>query len=419
MTYQKPKGTRDISGRELRRIETVCREARVFFGRHGYQEIRTPTFESADLFARSIGPGTDIVEKEMYSFVHDDKTFVLRPEGTASVLRAVIENQLPLPGRYLYIANMFRKEKPQKGRYREFLQIGVELLGEAKPYYDAELILQARDFLSLIGAGDITIEINSIGCPRCRTAYRDLLTKALTGSFEQLCADCRRRFDKNFLRIFDCKVEACRAIYRTLPAITDHLCVECAEHYQRVKFYLDALSVPYRENKGLVRGLDYYVRTVFEFKSAGLGAQDTILAGGRYDRLMQELGGGEAPSIGWAMGVERMLIAMPEDRPKIEEPKVFMVAAMGVPALSKAITLDRMIRDLGCVCYVGNPDDSLKQQLKKADRLAVDHAIILGEEELKEGYLTVRDMKQSEQKKITEAEFEKFLNEIQTDRSDR
>ncbi len=412
MAYQRPKGTRDISGRELRRIEKVCHDARVFFRRHGYQEIRTPTFESVDLFERSIGATTDIVEKEMYTFVHDDKTFVLRPEGTASVLRAVIENQMPLPGRFLYIANMFRKEKPQKGRYREFLQIGIELLGEAKPFYDAELILQARDFLSLIGANDITIEINSIGCPRCRMAYRDLLARTLAGSFEQLCPDCRRRFDKNFLRIFDCKIEKCQAIYRTLPAITDHLCGECAEHYRRVKSYLDALSVTYRENKTLVRGLDYYVRTVFEFKSTGLGAQNTILAGGRYDRLMQELGGGDAPSIGWAMGVERMLIAMPDDRPRIDEVSAFFVAVMGDPALSMAMDLDRKIRDHGFVCYVANPDDSLKQQLKKADRQAADYTVILGEDELKEGYLTVRDMKKSEQKRMTQPEFENFLKNI-------
>lgn len=416
MIYQKPKGTRDILGRDLNRIEIICQQARLFFTRCGYQEIRTPTFESADLFTHSIGTTTDIVEKEMYSFTHDEKTYVLRPEGTASVLRAVIENQIPLPGRFLYLANMFRKEKPQKGRYREFLQIGVELVGEARPYYDAEIIYQAVDFLKQFAPTTIVIEINSIGCPKCREEYKIILKQALKDSFTRLCADCQRRFTRNFLRIFDCKKEDCQTVYQTAPKITDHLCPDCLDHYRQVKDYLHIFSLSYQENKNLVRGLDYYIRTVFEFKAAGLGAQDTILAGGRYDRLMKDLGGEDTPCIGWAMGVERLLIALPQDQPPILPISTFMILPMNRELLPPALDLCRSLRQVGLTCLLGNPDESLKQQIKKADRLMVDFAVILGEDEIKNNYLTVRNMKYSQQKKMTRLEWEDYVKNLLPDK---
>lgn len=412
MIYQKPKGTRDIFGRELLRLEAVCQKARQFFTQRGYREIRTPTFEAAELFARSIGPATDIVEKEMYAFEHDEKIYVLKPEGTASVLRAVIENQIPLPDRFLYLARMFRKEKPQKGRYREFLQIGIELLGEGDPYYDAALIREAHDFLQEFGQLDVTVEINSIGCARCRVQYRQILQQFLSGTLADLCADCQRRFEKNFLRIFDCKVETCRAVYHNAPKITDHLCTDCGEHYRRTKEYLQILSVSFQENKDLVRGLDYYNRTVFEFKAGGLGAQNTILAGGRYDRLMQELGGKDTPAIGWAMGVDRLLISLPANQPPIPQLSVFVILPMAKEFLNAAVELAGLIRDVGLICLVGNPGESLKQQMKKADRLAADYVVILGEDEIKNEFLTIRDMKCSEQKKMTRLELFNYLKII-------
>lgn len=409
MAYQKPKGTRDLYGRELARIEGVNAQARNFFRLGGYEEIRTPTFEFAELFVRSVGAGTDIVEKEMYTFEHDTKLFVLKPEGTAPVLRAVLENRLPVPGRFLYIASMFRKEKPQKGRFREFQQVGVEILGEDKPFYDAELIAQADQFFRLIGAGGFIIDINSIGCGECRAVYKEKLSAWLRPSAGRLCEDCRRRFERNFLRIFDCKNETCQAIYRDAPKITDNLGADCADHYRSVKSYLVRFGVEYCENKELVRGLDYYTRTVFEFKHPGLGAQDTFMAGGRYDRLMRELGGEDVPSIGWAMGVDRLLLILPEDKPLRVEPRTFFVAIMGEGLIPAALRLRDQILGKNQACILGDPGDSLKHQLKKADRVNAGYVLILGEDEIKNEYCTVRDMRISEQKKMSPADFDEFL----------
>jgi histidyl-tRNA synthetase len=412
MAYQKPKGTRDIFGRELVRLEKINALAREYFRRNGYEEIRTPTFEFAELFVRSVGANTDIVEKEMYVFEYDDKKYVLKPEGTASVLRAVLENRLPLPGQFLYIANMYRKEKPQKGRYREFQQIGVEILGDGDPFRDADLIGQADIFFRQIGVERFSIELNSIGCAKCRPAYKEALVAWLKPHARSICDDCRRRLERNFLRIFDCKVESCRKIYQDAPKITDNLCPDCAEHYRSVKFYLELMKIGYRENRALVRGLDYYTRTVFEFKHSDLGAQDTFMAGGRYDRLMEELGGENVPSIGWAMGVERLLLILPEAKPELEKSRVFFVAPMGKDMLPEVLRLRSRIIDLGHSCLVGNPEETLRHQLKKADRVSAEYVFIYGSDEKTQGCYTLRDMKASDQKKLTHDELDKFLKEI-------
>lgn len=409
MQYQKPKGTRDLFGRDLLRIEAVCYAARLFFEQNGYQEIRTPTFEFAQLFDRSIGENTDIVEHEMYKFEINKKLYTLRPEGTAPVLRAFIENKLSLPARFLYIWPMYRREKPQKGRYREFLQIGIELLGEDKPFYDAEIIDQGKRFLSLIGARDFFIEINSIGCPKCRTAYKDKLKNYLEPFFNKLCSNCQRRSERNFLRIFDCKNEICQQIYIAAPKITDNLCSECSEHYSGVKNFLNKFSIDYTENKKLVRGLDYYTRTVVEFKHKSLGAQDTILAGGRYDLLMKELGGTDTPCIGWAMGVDRLLITIPNNLPTIKEKKSFFIATIGEGFINETIKLRNLIQQNNFICLMGNPDDSIKHQLKNANRAKADYSIIYGEDEEKEGVCAVKDMKTGNQKKVSLKNFVVFL----------
>lgn len=412
MAYQKPKGTRDVYGEELERLETINAGARAFFGQHGYKEIKTPTFEFAELFDRSIGEKTDIVEHEMYKFEINKKLYALRPEGTASVLRAVIENKLPLPARFFYIWNMYRRERPQKGRYREFLQIGIELLGEGQPFYDAEIIDHGRRFLLSVGAQHFTIEINSIGCPSDRALYREKLKEYLRPSFSTLCADCQRRFKTNFLRIFDCKKTGCQKILDQAPKITDHLCSECSQHYAKVKNFLHTFGIQYTENKKMVRGLDYYTRTVFEFKHQLLGAQDTILAGGRYDLLMKELGGIDTPCTGWAMGVDRLLLSMPSGVPKIEQKKIVYIATIGERFVTNTITLRDVVHQHNCICLMGNPAESIKRQLKKANRHNADYVVIYGEDEAKQAIYTVRDMKSGEQKKISVHDIAAFLKKL-------
>jgi histidyl-tRNA synthetase len=400
MAYQKPKGTRDIYGHDLARIETVCHNARTFFGKNGYMEIRTPVFEYAELFIRSIGQHTDIVEKENYTFEINERTYMLRPEGTASVLRSIIENHIPVPQRFLYIEPMFRRERPQKGRYREFIQIGIEHVGEIAPVFDAELIEQGKTFLNSIGCEGFTIEINSIGCPQCRLEYKKLLRENLQSRSTQLCDDCVRRMESNFLRLFDCKNVQCQCIYDEVPKITDHLCGKCAEHYQRVKHYLEIMDVPVSENKKMVRGLDYYTRTVFEFKAGVLGAQDTILAGGRYDILMQELGGQDTPALGWAMGVDRMLIALPDDLPVVPRQKVVYIIAMGEEYVSDMLRVRTQVQTCGHVCMIGNPDAPIKKQMKQANRSHADYVFIYGEQESKDQTVTVKNMEKGDQRSV-------------------
>ncbi|MGQ9701809.1 MAG: histidine--tRNA ligase [bacterium] len=409
MIYQRPKGTRDLYGREVERIEGINNQARNFFKLHGFAEIKTPTFESRELFVRSIGEHTDIVEKEMYTFEHDKKLYVLRPEGTASVLRAVLENKIGLPVRFLYIGLMFRKEKPQKGRYREFLQIGIEIIGESAPFYDAETINLANSFLNSAGMTQFIIEINSIGCPLCRKQYKAQLHTYLQPEMNNLCPDCLRRFEKNFLRIFDCKNDNCQKIYSSAPKITDSLCDECKGHYEQTKKFLDRYNIEYEENKKLVRGLDYYTRTVFEFKLKGLGAQDTIIAGGRYDLLMRELGGKDTPCIGWAMGVERMLLALPENLPRIEKLGTFFIAIMGEQLFDEAIKLRELIINKGRICFVGNPLASIKAQFKEANHYQADYVIVYGEDEANQQIYTVKDMASGEQKRVAKSDIEQFI----------
>jgi len=412
MLYRRPRGTRDIFGEESKRIETVCHAARLFFEQHGFEEIKTPTFEIAQLFDRSIGETTDIVEHEMYKFKAGKYLYALRPEGTASVIRAFIENRASLPARYLYIWPMYRRERPQKGRYREFLQIGIELLGEGRPYYDAEIIDQGEKFLHLIGAKDFFIEINSIGCPECRSEYKNKLRAFLEPHFRKLCSKCKQRFERNFLRIFDCKNEGCKSIYQEAPKITDNLCLKCLQHYADVKKYLEKFNIKYIENKQLVRGLDYYTRTVVEFKHQSLGTQDTILAGGRYDLLMRQLGGKDAPCIGWAMGVDRLLLTMPADLPKVEEKRRFFIVTIGEKLVGVMIRLRDLIHKNNYICMMGNPEDPIRDQLKNANRVNADYSILYGEDEARQEACTVRNMKTGEQKTVVIREFLEFLKGI-------
>ncbi|MEO0206868.1 MAG: histidine--tRNA ligase, partial [candidate division WOR-3 bacterium] len=296
--------------------------------------------------------------------------------------------------------------------YREFLQIGIELIGESAPFYDAELINMAQMFLNSFGANQFFIEVNSIGCPVCRRQYKKVLDDYLQSRMHQLCADCRRRYEKNFLRIFDCKNKFCQEIYHDAPKITDNLCTDCAEHYEKTKEFLRKMGIEYKENKKLVRGLDYYTRTVFEFKLKGLGAQDTIIAGGRYDLLMKELGGNDTPCIGWAMGVERMLLALPENLPETRKTKTFFVAAMGEKLFEEITKLRDMIINKRKICIAGNPLDSIKAQLKDANHYQADFVVIYGEDEAKKNVYTVKNMLTGEQIEVPQTDFGNYLNSI-------
>lgn len=409
MQYQKPKGTRDISGLDLKRLEGVIAFAREYFGRSGYDEIRTPTFEAVELFSRSIGENTDIVEKEMFTFEHDKHRYALRPEGTASVLRAVIEGNLSLPQRFFYAGSMFRKERPQKGRYREFVQIGIELLGEASPYYDAEISFLASGFLRAIGLQNFRLEINSIGCRTCRAEFRERFSAYLKPRLGEVCEDCRRRFETNYLRVFDCKNPVCQAVYATAPVIVQHLCPDCAAHYDRFKVFLNGFGIEYQENPRLVRGLDYYTRTVIEFKAEGLGSQDTVLAGGRYDRLMAELGGQDAPCFGWAMGVERTLIALPENKPELPARRKIFIALIGETHLAELRALRSTLADQPLVIITGDPADPIKRQFKTANRYDVDFVLVYGEDEAKAGVYSLKDMRTGEQRQIPKQHLTEYL----------
>jgi len=349
------------------------------------------------------------VEHEIYKFEVNKKLYALRPEGTASVLRAFIENRMSLPARFLYIWSMYRRERPQKGRYREFLQIGIELLGEKGPFYDAEIIEHGKRYLELLGAKDYFIELNSIGCPDCRKSYRVKLNDYLKPHSSQMCADCRKRFQRNFLRIFDCKKAACQKIYDKAPKITDSLCKECLSHYMQVKEYLQRLGIEYSENKKLVRGLDYYTRTVFEFKHGELGAQDTIIAGGRYDLLMRELGGPDTPCTGWAMGPERFLLTLPDELPEIETRGVYFVASMGESFLDEIIKIRNLIQSKGHICLLGNPADPIKQQIKRADKANASYTVIYGEDEAEGGFYTIKEMKTGNQEKVPVKAFVSYI----------
>lgn len=317
------KGTKDILPQEVEQWHRLEKNALEIFTKYGYKEIRTPIFEMTELFARGVGDTTDIVNKEMYTFEKSERSLTLRPENTAGVVRSFIENgmsRLSAPVKLWYKGPMFRYERPQAGRQRQFHQVGVEMFGIKDPTADAEVIAMAVDYLKSLGLNDLEVEINSLGCPTCREEYKKKIKEVLKPEFDNLCEDCQNRYEKNPLRLLDCKVESCKEIFAK-PEIrkviqSDFICEDCAKHYKDLKSYLDKLGIKYVENKLLVRGLDYYNRTVFEIKSNNLGSQNAVCGGGRYDSLVRNLGGEDTPAVGWAMGMERLNSLLPEIEPK-------------------------------------------------------------------------------------------------------
>ncbi len=410
MLTQAPRGTKDILpdsvGRWLyleEKIRDICR-------RFGYHEIRTPLFEHTELFQRGIGDTTDVVEKEMYTFQdRGGRSITLRPENTAAAVRAYLEHKLYAEDaltKLFYIGSMFRFDRPQKGRFREFHQFGVEALGEASPAVDAEIIMLAVRFLESLGLNELKLSINSVGDPACRPVYRERLREFFSGKLDGLCEDCRSRYDRNPMRILDCKHEHCQELSVGAPEITDCLCSDCSAHFEKVKEYLKAAGIPFTCDPRLVRGLDYYTRTAFEIKYEPLGAQSAVAGGGRYDGLVEEIGGNPTPAVGFAVGLERVMLAMEMQGlfPDIGERTDAFVVVMGDEARSEGFRLLCELRDAGFSAIMDYAGRSMKSQMKQADKTKARYALILGGDELSKGVVTLRNMESSGQAEIARDE---------------
>ena len=405
------RGTYDVLPADVAIWHALESRLRQTFHLYGFGEIRTPIFEATELFVRSVGEETDIVSKEMYTFSDRDesKSLTLRPEGTAAVMRAYIEHQLQNEARMLklyYIGPMFRRERPQKGRYRQHVQAGAEVLSSTdNPAIEAEVLEMLTGFLSGIGIPDLEVSVNSVGDRECRPAYVESLKTEIRSRADRLCQDCRRRGEKNPPRVFDCKVPSCQPVIAELPTITDRLCEGCRSHFEKFKSYLTERGINFAVNPRLVRGLDYYTRTTFEITSGRLGSQNTVAGGGRYDGLSEELDGPPTKGFGFGMGIERLILSIPDKAPLVPDyrPEYF-VAAIGDAAFDRATQLVGKLRMSGTRVYLDFDARSLKSQMRLADKLGAKSVVIIGEEELKAGTVIVRDMTTKEQRIIREEE---------------
>lgn len=394
------KGTKDILPTEVEQWQNLEEIALNIFTNAGYKEIRTPIFEATELFARGVGDTTDIVNKEMYTFEKSERSLTLRPENTAGVVRAYIENgmhRLSAPVKLWYKGPMFRYERPQAGRQRQFHQVGAELFGIKEATADAEAILLAVNYLNALGLNDLDVEINSLGCPECREVYKSRIKEVLKPEFENLCPDCQARYEKNPLRLLDCKVESCQTIFKKpeIQAVitSDYICEGCANHFAELQTYLDKLNVKYSRNKLLVRGLDYYNRTVFEIKSNNLGSQNAVCGGGRYDSLVKNLGGEDTPAVGWAMGMERLNSLLPSLEPK--KLQAYVVSN----SMPDAIETVENLRKHGISADFDMTNKKFGKQLEKASKVA-EYGLILGEDELKSSTVSIKNFSTSEQTNI-------------------
>lgn len=389
------KGMNDILPEEIviwHFLEDCVREV---FHAFGFREIRVPMLEKTELFCRSIGDETDIVAKEMYTFRDkNDVSLTLRPEGTASVMRSFIEHKLynyQQISKLYYVGPMFRYERPQKGRYRQFHQIGAEIIGEESPLADAHLLVMLDHFFRRIGIDDAQLQINSLGCPDCRPPYRQALVDYLSTKLESLCSDCRRRYLTNPLRILDCKLEACKAVCLKAPSMIDYLCPSCRDHFKSVRERLESLDVPYELNPQMVRGLDYYTRTTFEMVTGSLGSQNALAAGGRYDGLIESLGGPDLPGIGFAIGMERLVLMKEKDAVSSSGPDIFFVA-LGKDPVEKSFRLLSELQKNNIAAEMDFSGKSFKAQLRRADKLKARYVLILGEDELAQDQAILKNM---------------------------
>lgn len=410
-----PKGTKDVLPSQIDKWHHVEGVFRDLCARYAFKEIRTPVFEHTELFARGVGDTTDIVEKQMYSFKdYGNRDITLKPEGTSPVVRSFVENKLfadIAPAKYYYITPCFRYEKPQSGRLREFHQFGIEVFGSANMMADAEVIALAKDFLEILGIKDLELRINSIGCPECRTRYREALQSFLKPKYDELCDTCKGRYDRNPMRILDCKSPVCRELGQGAPRMLDYLCGDCAQAFEDLKKNLEAMELEYTVDPGIVRGLDYYTKTAFEFVSNTIGAQGTVCGGGRYDNLIEEVGGPSTPGVGFGLGIERLLLVMESNGVEIpaEEPADVFVAVLGDRAKAFGQKLVHDLRKAGVKANLDVMARNIKGQFKYADRIHAKYTIVIGDNELDEGKVALKTMATSEQKEIS---IEDIMREI-------
>ena len=405
--YKAPRGTTDILPEEQGYWRYIKDRAFTLCQLYDYQRLDTPVFEDYQLFARTIGDGTDIVTKEMYTFEdRSGNTLALRPEGTASICRAYLEHglsNLPQPVKLYYLASIFRYERPQAGRYRQHSQFGFEAIGDADPAIDAEVIEMAWQFYQSLGLSQLSLLLNSIGCKICRPRYLESLKQYYSNHLSGLCADCKTRIEKNPLRLLDCKKPPCNDVAEAAPRSVDYLCSECQTHFEAIQKYLNATNLSFELNHRLVRGLDYYTKTVFEIQPPGEGAQSALGGGGRYDNLIEELGGKPTPAIGFAAGIERIVLNLKKcdiSIPNLPAPSVF-IAHMKDEAKSEAMKLASTLRHDGIAVTIATGNRSLKAQLRQANSIGSNYAAIIGEEEVKKGKITLRNMATSEQQVIS------------------
>lgn len=415
MLTTRPRGTNDILPEESYRWHFLEKTIHQICAEYGYKEIRTPIFEHTELFLRGVGETTDIVEKEMYSFLDQgDRHLTLRPEGTAPTVRAFLENNLQaqtLPSKVYYMGPMFRYGRPQAGRFRQFHQFGVEAFGSNDPALDAEIINLAMDFYQRLGLNNLTLLLNSVGCPECRKKHRQLLQDYLRPFLGELCQTCQGRFDRNPLRIFDCKNPHCQEIVLKGPTIADNLCDDCGSHFKKVQVYLNETDIPYRLDPFLVRGLDYYTHTAFEILVEGIGSQNAIGGGGRYNGLVEELGGATLPGIGFGLGLERILLALEEQGVELklrENPHLF-IATMNQETKLEGFKLQAKLRRAGFKAEMDYMDRSLKAQLKYAGKQEYQFVAIFGEREISEQVVALKEMDTGEQIELPFTEVISYL----------
>ncbi len=406
MLTNAPKGTKDLLPAQAYKWHYVERKFAEICKNYGFKEIRTPMFEHTEVFARGIGDTTDVVQKEMYTFNdHGNRSITLKPEGTSGAVRAFIEHKQYAevqPTKYYYDTDCFRYEKPQSGRLRHFHQFGIEVFGTPNMLADSEVICLANDFLNQLGITEIELRINSVGCPECRKKHREALKEFLRPRYDELCNTCKERYDRNPMRILDCKSEICQEIVKDAPRMLDYLCDDCRNAFEELKSNLTAMGIEYKVDPNIVRGLDYYTKTAFEFVTTSIGAQGTVCGGGRYDHLIEELGGPPIPGVGFGLGIERLLMLMDAcgaQFPADDSVDVF-IAVMGERAKAFGLKLCRELRQSGVAAEMDTLARNIKGQFKYADRLNAKYTLVIGENELDKGVVSLKDMSMSQQREI-------------------
>ena len=415
LSIKRPLGTEDIVPQNINKwntVETIVKDTATTFG---FKEIRVPTFESTELFERSVGDTTDVVQKEMYSVIAKESKFTLRPEGTAGTIRAMVQNGLlndALPQKVFYVLSCFRHERPQAGRLREFHQFGVEMAGSQSPYADAEVISLAKSIIDRVGLKNIVLNINSIGCPTCRANYHKALKEFFSTKSECLCDTCKSRLDRNPMRILDCKSPICSDIGKDAPVILDYLCEDCSNHFEKLKNILTNMGIEYSVNPRIVRGLDYYTKTVFEFVTTDIGSQGTVCGGGRYDGLIEQLSGKHVPALGFGMGLERLILTMENQGCEfMENPTCELyIAPMGDTAKDKAVELASNLRTEGFLVEYDIMDRGIKAQMKYANKLNAKFVLVIGDNEIQSNSAKLKFMATGEEFPITldDSFYEKF-----------